>query len=53
MMGSYFRIGGLALEPPLDFYQRVQDLLRILPEKIDEYENLLSGNPIWQSVSRA
>ncbi len=47
MMTSYFRIGGLALEPPLDFYGRVQNLLKMLPEKIDEYENLLSGNPIW------
>jgi NADH-quinone oxidoreductase subunit D len=47
MMTSYFRIGGLALEPPLDFYSRVRALLAMLPEKIDEYENLLSGNPIW------
>ncbi|HEX4019597.1 MAG TPA: NADH dehydrogenase (quinone) subunit D [Acidobacteriaceae bacterium] len=47
MMTSYFRIGGLALEPPLDFYDRVRKFLKILPEKIDEYQNLLSGNPIW------
>src|SRR5579862_8300998 len=38
MMGSYFRIGGVSLEPPLDFYERVQKLLLMLPEKIDEYE---------------
>jgi NADH-quinone oxidoreductase subunit D len=49
MMGSYFRIGGLALEPPVDFYKRTQALLNIMPEKIDEYENLLNGNPIWTS----
>src|SRR6185437_8519222 len=48
MMGSYFRIGGLSLEPPLDFYERVQNLLLMLPERIDEYENLLNGNPIWR-----
>ncbi|HEY0795370.1 MAG TPA: NADH dehydrogenase (quinone) subunit D [Acidisarcina sp.] len=47
MMTSYFRVGGLALEPPLDFFDRVQALLNILPEKIDEYQNLLTGNPIW------
>jgi NADH-quinone oxidoreductase subunit D len=47
MMTSYFRIGGLALEPPLDFYSRVQKLIKILPEKIDEYSNLLTGNPIF------
>jgi NADH-quinone oxidoreductase subunit D len=47
MMTSYFRIGGLALDPPLDFFDSVQSLIRILPEKIDEYENLLTGNPIF------
>ncbi|HEY6448121.1 MAG TPA: NADH dehydrogenase (quinone) subunit D [Acidobacteriaceae bacterium] len=47
MMTSYFRIGGLALEAPLDFFDSVQWLIRILPEKIDEYENLLTGNPIF------
>src|SRR6204780_3035442 len=46
-MGSYFRVGGIALEPPVDFYQRVQGLLKMMPEKVDEYENLLNGNPIW------
>ena len=47
MMGSYFRVGGISLEPPVDFYERVQGLLKMMPEKIDEYENLLNGNPIW------
>jgi NADH-quinone oxidoreductase subunit D len=47
MMTSYFRIGGLALDPPYDFFDRVQALIKILPEKIDEYQNLLTGNPIW------
>jgi NADH-quinone oxidoreductase subunit D len=47
MMTSYFRIGGLSLEPPLDFYKQVQDFLNIMPERIQQYENLLTGNPIW------
>lgn len=47
MMTSYFRVGGLALEPPIDFYAQVQAFLKMMPSKIDEYENLLSGNPIW------
>ena len=49
MMTSYIRIGGLALEPPLDFLDRVQAFIRILPEKIDEYANLLTGNPIFRN----
>jgi NADH-quinone oxidoreductase subunit D len=49
MMTSYFRIGGLALEPPLDFYKQVQDFLNMMPARIDQYENLLTGNPIWMN----
>src|SRR5271156_802867 len=47
MMTSYFRIGGLALEPPLDFFDRVASFIKTFPEKIDEYSNLLTGNPIF------
>ncbi|MGB6191107.1 MAG: NADH-quinone oxidoreductase subunit D [Terracidiphilus sp.] len=47
MMTSYFRIGGLAMEPPLDFFDRIRAFLSIFPEKIDEYSNLLTGNPIF------
>jgi NADH-quinone oxidoreductase subunit D len=47
MMTSYFRIGGLAMEPPLDFFSRVRAFIKTFPEKIDEYSNLLTGNPIF------
>ena len=47
MMTSYFRIGGLSMEPPLDFFDRVQAFIKTFPEKIDEYSNLLTGNPIF------
>ena len=47
MMTSYFRVGGLALEPPLGFFDRVRDFAGIFPERVDEYENLLTSNPIW------
>ena len=49
MMTSYFRIGGLAMEPPLDFFDRVQAFIKTFPEKIDEYSNLLTGNPIFRN----
>jgi len=47
MMTSYFRIGGLALEPPKGFFESIQAFLDDMPSKIDQYENLLTGNPIW------
>ena len=47
MMTSYFRVGGVALEPPLGFFDRVRDFAGTFPERIDQYENLLTGNPIW------
>jgi NADH-quinone oxidoreductase subunit D len=49
MMTSYIRIGGLAMEPPIDFLERVQAFIRMFPEKIDEYANLLTGNPIFRN----
>jgi NADH-quinone oxidoreductase subunit D len=48
MMTSYFRIGGVALEPPLGFFDRVREFADRFPGRVDEYENLLTGNPIWQ-----
>ena len=47
MMSSYFRIGGIALEPPLDFYKQVETFLAKMPAAIDQYEDMLTGNPIW------
>ncbi len=47
MMTSYFRIGGLALDAPLGFFERVKDFLDRFPANVDEYEGLLTNNPIW------
>ncbi len=47
MMTSYFRIGGLALEPPLGFFDVVRRFVKNFPARVDEYENLLTANPIW------
>jgi NADH-quinone oxidoreductase subunit D len=49
MMTSYFRIGGLAMEPPLGLLGKIQAFIKTLPEKIDEYSNLLTGNPIFRN----
>jgi NADH-quinone oxidoreductase subunit D len=47
MMTSYIRIGGLALEPPTGWVERVEKFLKLMPSRIDEYEQLLTGNRIW------
>jgi NADH-quinone oxidoreductase subunit D len=47
MMTSYLRIGGLALEPPLGFFEKVKKFADRFPGNVDEYEGLLTGNPIF------
>ena len=47
MMTSYFRIGGLALDAPRGWQHTVKKFVDMFPSKIDEYENLLTNNPIW------
>ncbi len=47
MMTSYFRIGGLAMEPPIGFFKTVKKFVDAFPERVDEYENLLTGNRIF------
>ena len=49
MMTSYFRIGGLALEPPPDWLDRVRRVIDAMPGHIDEYETLLTQNRIWMA----
>jgi NADH-quinone oxidoreductase subunit D len=48
MMTSYFRIGGLALEPPRGWLKRVEKFVSAFPSRLEEYEGLLTRNPIWQ-----
>ncbi len=47
MMESYIRPGGLAWDIPAGFEDAVQAILDILPERIEDYERLLTRNPIW------
>jgi NADH-quinone oxidoreductase subunit D len=48
MMTSYFRIGGLAAEPPPGWLDRVRAFAGIFPSRVREYETLLTENRIWQ-----
>jgi len=48
MMTSYIRIGGLALEPPAGWREPVKRFVDMMPAYVDEYEELLTNNRIWQ-----
>jgi NADH-quinone oxidoreductase subunit D len=49
MNHAYIRPGGLAADLPDDGVSRVRDLLRILPGRLHELEELLRNNSIWKA----
>jgi NADH-quinone oxidoreductase subunit D len=52
MMTSYFRVGGLALEPAPGWLDKVRRVIDALPGHIDEYEDLLTQNRIWMGRTK-
>jgi NADH-quinone oxidoreductase subunit D len=48
MMSTYFRIGGLAYDLPGGFAAKVKEILRVIPERIKDYERLLNDNKIFR-----
>ena len=53
MMTSYIRVGGLALEPPRGWEEKVARFLDYFPSKVDEYDDLLKKNPIWMNRTQS
>jgi len=47
MFPSYLRIGGLREDLPEGFHATVKAFLDVFPQKLDEYEGLLTKNQIW------
>ncbi len=47
MMTTYIRPGGVWRDVPVEFEAAVRDFLKIIPKRIDEYESLLSKNPLF------
>ncbi|MFT3890661.1 MAG: NADH dehydrogenase (quinone) subunit D [Anaerolineales bacterium] len=47
MMTTYFRPGGLWRDVPVEFETAVRNFLKIFPKRIDEYEALLTKNPLF------
>jgi NADH-quinone oxidoreductase subunit D len=48
MNHAYVRIGGLAMDLPPGAEEQVRAFLKLMPGRIHEYEQLLTGNPIWR-----
>ncbi|HEV8663102.1 MAG TPA: NADH-quinone oxidoreductase subunit D, partial [Candidatus Methylomirabilis sp.] len=47
MMSSYIRVGGLMADLPEGFERAVRDFIGEFPQRVDEYEDLLTRNPLW------
>jgi NADH-quinone oxidoreductase subunit D len=52
MMTTYFRPGGLWRDVPVEFETAVRKLIDLLPRRIDEYESLLTKNPLFNERTR-
>jgi NADH-quinone oxidoreductase subunit D len=52
MMTTYVRPGGLWRDVPVEFEDAVRQIIKILPKRIDEYESLLTNNPLFLDRTR-
>jgi NADH-quinone oxidoreductase subunit D len=48
MNHAYVRPGGVAQDLPPGAVEKIRELLEILPVRLRTYDELLTGNPIWQ-----
>ena len=47
MMTTYFRPGGVWRDVPVEFEAAIRNFLKIFPRRVDEYESLLTKNPLF------
>jgi NADH-quinone oxidoreductase subunit D len=47
MTSNFFRVGGLSQDVPDEFVKKVSDFMDVMPGYLDQYEGLLTTNPIW------
>lgn len=47
MMTTYFRPGGIWRDVPVEFEDAVREFISIFPRRIDEYESMLTDNPLF------
>ncbi len=48
MMTSFIRVGGVMADVPVEFEGMVREFIEDFPHRVDEYEGLLTSNPIWR-----
>ena len=48
LMGSYMRPGGVWRDLPDEFLPALQAFVEIFPRRVDDYEALLTNNPLWR-----
>ena len=51
LMFNYLRLGGVAWdlpEPREEYFEKVREFCSYVPERLEEYHNLLSGNELFQ-----
>ena len=47
MTSNFYRVGGLSQDVPDEFVKKVSDFIDVMPSYLDQYEGLLTTNPIW------
>ncbi len=45
---GYFRIGGVSHDLPPAFRDNLELFLQVMPQKIDDYERMLTLGPVWE-----
>jgi NADH-quinone oxidoreductase subunit D len=48
MMTSFTRVGGVAWDLPEGWIDQVQRFIDVMPPRIDDFESMLTNNPIWR-----
>ena len=52
MMTSYFRPGGIWRDIPVEFEETVKQFMRSFPDRLQQYEDLLTNNPLYLDRSK-